>query len=185
MSHLRILIADDEPEHRQLLELAITARCPEAVITAVESSREVIAAIEKEPFDCVVLDFNLAGTRADELLTEMADRELHSPVVIISSAREQDVVVRSLRSGVADFVPKSEAFDGPALWDRIQVAIGRHQRQTPRTTIDQPPRQAAGQAGRNRPLDRHRQPARPASRVQRPTRPIGPARAGLLHHGGC
>lgn len=129
MSTLRILLADDDSSHQELIEASIRDHCPRVEIHRVRSGAEFIAAADAQQFDCLVLDFNLADARADELLTRLAARGCTTPVVVVSSAEEQDVVVRSLRSGGADFVPKTEAIAGPVLWERIEAAITRRRQQ--------------------------------------------------------
>lgn len=129
MSPPRILLADDDDSHQELIEASILDHCPQAEVMRVRTGTQFMDAARSRSFDCLVLDFNLADARADELLTRLASRGSTAPVVVVSSAEEQDVVVRCIRSGGADFVPKSEAIAGSVLWERIQAAIDNRRRQ--------------------------------------------------------
>jgi diguanylate cyclase (GGDEF)-like protein len=44
---------------------------------------------------------------------------------VISGSGAQDVVIRSLRSGSVDFIPKNEALDNDVLWQRVSLAVER------------------------------------------------------------
>lgn len=128
----RILIAEDNADHQRLLELSLTGNGQEIELTVVSSGEELLRLIGKQSFDCLVLDYNLPDHRADQLLPLIAERGCDSPVIVVSSALGQQVVVQSMRSGSADFVPKSEAIQGDVLWRRIQIALDRKRRRVHR-----------------------------------------------------
>jgi len=126
MPHLSVLLAEDNPDHQDLLRLALAEHCPHAEVRTVETGQKALEALRQREFDCAILDFGLPDTTADQLLTA-ADRELRAcPVLVVSSSTDQGVVVASMRSGSADFIPKAEAVQGDALWRRVEHAISRH-----------------------------------------------------------
>lgn len=125
MSSPRILLAEDNSDHQALLSLAISDACPDARILVVASPGAFLSAVRASAYDAVVLDYNLALGRADRLILEAGDALDGVPVVVVSSSEDQAVAVSSFRTGVADFMPKSEALVPDRLWARIRSAIER------------------------------------------------------------
>ncbi len=128
MDELRILLADDDAEHRELLGLAIERGGRPVRIDSVGTPGEFIELVRTRQYDCVVVDFNFKPRRADELLIEVADALGACPVVVISSSEDQAVVIAALRAGVTDFLPKIEALSEGALLSRVERAVAESRR---------------------------------------------------------
>lgn len=127
-STVKILLADDDDAHRELLRLAlVAARAPVSVVEAATPER-FLSLVSSERFDAVVLDYNFRPTRADELLMLASGCLDTCPVVVISSSEQQEVVIASFRAGVTDFMPKSQALVGDRLWARVREAIDKSHR---------------------------------------------------------
>ena len=121
---IQLLLAEDNRDHQSLLLRALTRGRPFVQVTIVDSGAEFLRTLSCERFDCAILDFNLSDYRADELL-ELARPNLKAcPTLVISSSQEQEVVIRAIRGGGADFVPKMSATYGDELWSRVEHAIG-------------------------------------------------------------
>ena len=122
MSRVRILLAEDDPNHQELAKLALEAD-HRAEVRCVRNQEEFCRAIREESFDCILLDYRLADCRATELLQLLAKEAINCPALVITSSTQQGPAVESWRNGCVDFVPKSEAFQGDALWGRIERAL--------------------------------------------------------------
>jgi diguanylate cyclase (GGDEF)-like protein/putative nucleotidyltransferase with HDIG domain len=123
MKQIRVLLADDDADHQNLLLLSLVRGRPSVDLAVVSGHKELLAAARRERFDCIVLDYRLPPFTATELIRELVPLQENVPFIVISSCEEQKVVVDLLRNGVADFVPKSEAFNGTVLWQRIEAAV--------------------------------------------------------------
>lgn len=123
MPFTRLLLVEDNPDHQALMASVLRRGCPYVVLRTVARGSEVLAAVEESPFDCILLDYNLPDTRADTLIADLKRGGHTCPVIVMSSSNEQDVVIKSMRSGCVDFVPKTEAVQGDHLWRRVQAAI--------------------------------------------------------------
>lgn len=123
MVPIRVLIADDESDHLELLKLACEAGPVAMAATAVSTFSDLEAALRTGRFDALVLDYNLKPWLATELLDRLAELIGDMPVLVISGSEEQAVVIDSLRSGVADFIPKREAVIGTLLVARLNEAL--------------------------------------------------------------
>lgn len=129
MHPIRILLAEDNGDHQELLRAALSRCGGDVEATLVRTGDGVLAAMRQRRarrFDCLVLDYNLPGFRADEILRKLTDRGMSCPVVVVSSSTKQDVVIRSMRVGCMDFVSKEEAITGTALYGSVMRAIRRH-----------------------------------------------------------
>lgn len=125
MKQISILLAEDNPDHRLLLTRAINLGDSEALVTSVTDRDQFVHAVRTKNFDCVILDFNLPPYTAIDLL---GDLDQHQPAVariVVSCSEEQRIVVESLRVGVTDFLPKTDAIQSDKLWSRIRPAIER------------------------------------------------------------
>lgn len=123
MSSPRILLLDDDKADRTLLSRAIRRAHPLADITCTSTVAEFWNELDHREFDCTLIDFHLGSAQADTLLTSLAERQPPCPAIVVSGSSEQEVVVRTMRSGAADFVPKDDAFDGCKLWQRMVLAM--------------------------------------------------------------
>lgn len=137
MTHVRLLLAEDEPDHRTLLVSTLRASHPGVDIRTADNGEDFLNAIREERFDCLVMDYNLGPMDAPDVLLRARDHIRGTPIVVVSASEEQRVVIESLRFGVADFVPKSRALEDQVLWKRIHAAItlARRQRAERRRSI--------------------------------------------------
>lgn len=123
MTPARILIVEDNSEHQRLLLHAIADGRPFIDACIVSDGDSFRVALTRERFDCIVLDFKLTPLTAPEILESLREEIGTTPVIVVSSCQEQAIVIESLRLGVVDFVPKSEAVCGNSLWNRIERAM--------------------------------------------------------------
>ncbi|MDX9912743.1 MAG: diguanylate cyclase [Phycisphaerales bacterium] len=124
MNQIRVLLAEDDFDHRRMLLSAIAGAGAAVCVTPVSCREEFLAAVRHGRFDCIVLDFNIPPATAPELLQELSTlvKEI-PPVVVISSSEDQAVVIEAIREGVADFVPKYDAVQGTMLWERVSKVV--------------------------------------------------------------
>jgi DNA-binding NarL/FixJ family response regulator len=104
----RILIVDDHPLFVEALQRAIVNAFPgtetrEAI--SIEAAKSVLDS--KIPFDILLLDLALPGTRGFDGLLEL--RKLHPslPIVVVSALEDPRIVQDVMRYGAAGFVSKS------------------------------------------------------------------------------
>ena len=78
----RILIADDDPEYRDVFRDGLNAKGHQVV--CVSSGAEVLPMIKDEDFDIVFLDVVMSGGGAITILHELRDYHVDLPTVIIT-----------------------------------------------------------------------------------------------------
>jgi DNA-binding NtrC family response regulator len=118
----RILIIDDEAAIRESLEtlLALEGYTVEMAV----NGEEGLVAIERSPYDLVLLDLALPGKNGLEILSIIRERFPSLPVIMITAYGKVDNVVDAIRTGVQNFVQKP--WDNEKLLADIRSAIGRY-----------------------------------------------------------
>ncbi|MEQ1954216.1 sigma-54 dependent transcriptional regulator [Mesorhizobium sp. CN2-181] len=114
----RILLVDDDPVQRRLLEAAVTRFGYAATIaTDGESALAVLDGPDGKGISALILDLNMPGLDGLGVLKAMAERGLELPVIVQTAQGGIETVVSAMRHGAFDFVVK------PASPDRLKVAL--------------------------------------------------------------
>ena len=131
---LRILIVDDDPLDREALQRALKRDALKYATIAADlveagTLAEARAALDREEFSCIFLDYLLPDGSGLELLIEVRDRDLHTPVIVLTGQRDENAMMALMQAGAADYVPKSVL--SPELVARsVRSAIRFQQMQT-------------------------------------------------------
>eukprot|EP01037_Dinobryon_pediforme_P035516 gene35516-41940_t len=114
----RILIVDDDPIQRRLLEEALK-RFGHATVSAPGGLEAVklLASQEGSDIALVVLDLVMPDLDGLGVLGRLAEQGISVPVIVQTSHGGIDVVVSAMRAGAVDFVVK------PVSPERLQVSI--------------------------------------------------------------
>jgi DNA-binding NtrC family response regulator len=113
-----ILIADDDPVQRRLVENMVQKCGYETLV--VDSGDEVIALLtapEAQTIDALVLDLVMPGLDGMGVLAKIREAGLALPVIVQTAHGGIDNVVSAMRAGAQDFVVK------PVGIERLQVSL--------------------------------------------------------------
>ena len=112
-----ILIVDDDPVQRRLLE-AMATRFGYQVVT-VEGGDAAVAAVTAPDarIDCMVLDLVMPDLDGYGVLARMREAGVNVPVIVQTAHGGIDKVVSAMRAGASDFVVK------PVGAERLQVSL--------------------------------------------------------------
>jgi CheY-like chemotaxis protein len=100
----RILVVDDNPEVRQMLEDVLSS-LGYVTLTAADGATAVRAVLTEAP-DVVLLDVNMPGLSGVGALPTIVALAPHAKIIMISGAANEDVLKRSLAFGAHDYVTK-------------------------------------------------------------------------------
>ena len=105
----KVLIADDLPDVLEAVRLLLKAEGYET--TGVTSPAGILAAVEAQDFDLVLMDLNFArdttsGQEGLDLLTRLQAMDSTLPVVVMTAWGSVDVAVEAMRRGARDFIQK-------------------------------------------------------------------------------
>ena len=106
MSPGKILVADDDPALSRTLWWILKEHGYE--VTTVPGGEHLLARLETEAFDLILLDIMMPKVDGLELLGRLKSDERFKdlPVLMISSMPPEEATVRSLGLGANDFIPK-------------------------------------------------------------------------------
>jgi DNA-binding response OmpR family regulator len=119
---LKILIAEDEPLSRRLLQHLLTEHGHEVIVTADGIQAWEVLRAEDAPH-LAVIDWmmpGLTGLQLCNLVHEAADAELKYLILLTAKGEKADIV-RGLAAGANDYVTKP--FDKDELRARVDVGV--------------------------------------------------------------
>jgi len=119
---IRVLVADDEQDFRQLMTVWLKSKGYS--VQAVPDGKSALDAIKADPPDIVFLDINMPGMDGNEALKKIRSFNKTIPVIIISACLEKFDIKMSARHKVSGVFYKGEDLDkGLAL---LQAALRSH-----------------------------------------------------------
>ena len=118
---LRILVVDDEPGMREMLEMLLTGRGHRVTLCA--SGEEALVELSKETYELVLTDIKMPGMNGVELLRRIQENGLPLSVIMMSAFVDIDTAIEAMHIGAADYVSKPFKADEVIL--KIRLAIER------------------------------------------------------------
>ncbi|MGD1083855.1 MAG: response regulator transcription factor [Verrucomicrobiota bacterium] len=106
---MRILIADDHAMLRGGLKQILALEIAGAIFGEAGTYQETLAEVEKEPWDVLVLDIFMPGRSGLDVLREIEASKPELPVLVLSSASEEQMAPRVLRAGASGYLNKRAA----------------------------------------------------------------------------
>ncbi|MGB9673555.1 MAG: response regulator transcription factor [Anaerolineales bacterium] len=120
----RILIVEDDPAMRDLLELALKQQfVPPFELKIAQNGLEALDIIQEQPPALIILDILLPQMNGLQLLQQIQDYPNRSDirVVIISALGVREVVQQAIDGGANDFIVKP--FDMDTFIARVQAVL--------------------------------------------------------------
>lgn len=102
----RILIADDDPDLRDLFRNAILRLEPSWSVEVAEDGREALDLLSKSHFNIAVLDYQMPHLNGLEVLKEIRQRDIQTDVILMTGHGEVDLAVQAMKEGARDFIQK-------------------------------------------------------------------------------
>ncbi len=106
---MRILLADDHAVLRQGLKQILLEEFPQAEFRETATTQETLERLSEGPWDVVVLDVFMPGRSGLEVLDGLPQIHPRPPVLVLSSAPEEQLAIRVLRAGASGYLNKQAA----------------------------------------------------------------------------
>ncbi len=106
---MRILIADDHELIRAGVKRILADAQEIQHVGEARDAEQVLSILERESYDILVLDINLAGRSGLELLKDLKHRYPKLPVLMLSMYPEAQFAVRVIKAGAIGYVNKASA----------------------------------------------------------------------------
>lgn len=138
---MKILIADDHAIVRKGLRQILAEEYPDAQFSEAANTAVTLDRVSRNRWDVLVLDIFMPGRTGLEVLHEARRLRPELPVLVVSSAPEEQIAVRVLKAGASGYLNKATAAEelvraigrllagghyvGPALAERLAAEISR------------------------------------------------------------
>ena len=117
----RVLIIEDSKADQDVFRRTLSAYD----LTFAESGEEGLRRVDLEPFDLVLLDFQLPGINGDLVLTAIrSGPHGELPVIVISGVGNERLAVDLLKRGASDYITKSDLLTSRVA-EAVQEALDR------------------------------------------------------------
>ncbi len=114
---LRVLVVDDEPSAREILEKILTQRG--YAVDVAEDGATALTKLESTLPDVIVADLHMPQMDGLELMRSVKARNRTLPVIVVTSSTDLDAAISAMREGASDYLTK------PVNIDALLVAIER------------------------------------------------------------
>jgi DNA-binding response OmpR family regulator len=122
-----ILIVDDEPNVR--LNYRVTLETEGFEVQEASDASAALRELADKDFDLAILDMRMPEMDGLELLESMRERNIQTPVVIITAYGDVPHAVRAMKLGAIDFLQKP--LTPEALRSAVGEILGRHAKPAP------------------------------------------------------
>src|SRR5213592_4239758 len=129
MRPLRVLFVEDSAADAELMVRALRAGGFEPVLERVETAPELLAALERGPWDVVLSDYYLPALEAPAALALVRERLPDIPFLVVSGSVGEDTAVAAMKSGATDYIMKDRLQRlAPAVERAIEEVVVRRDR---------------------------------------------------------
>ncbi len=106
-SGLRILLVDDDPHDRALVEQTLRKEFGRLAVEHIGAATALANALERGDFDLVITDYHLHWTSGLSVLVAVKERRPDLPVVMYTGTGSEEIAVQLMRAGLDDYVLKA------------------------------------------------------------------------------
>ncbi len=102
----RILIVDDSPIDRRLVEFFLRKGIVDASVSSTDNGQKALDVIISEIPDLIITDLQMPGMNGLEFVEHLQARRCMIPVILLTGAGTQEMAVHALKTGAVNYVPK-------------------------------------------------------------------------------
>lgn len=116
-----ILIVEDEQDILELMEYHLSKEGFETI--GFLNTKHVLAALEEEHIDLILMDRNLPGAEGSEFVESLRKRGIHTPVIFVSAKHKDEEIEQGFERGGDDYITKP--FSMKELILRVKAVLRR------------------------------------------------------------
>ena len=106
---IRVLIADDHPIVRGGLKELLVRHLEGAVCGEAENARQVLAQVQRHPWDVLILDITMRGRSGLDILSDVKLVQPTLRILVLSAHPEDQYAKRVLKAGAHGYLQKESA----------------------------------------------------------------------------
>ncbi|HUP78382.1 MAG TPA: response regulator, partial [Pirellula sp.] len=103
-SPLSILFADDEPSLQELMRMELPHLGHR--VTVCPDGYTAVAALERETFDCLIVDLDMPGMNGIQVIERAATLSPKTESIVLTGKQSLETAIAALRFGVIDYLSK-------------------------------------------------------------------------------
>lgn len=127
---IRVLYAEDNPQDADLTRSCFAEYAPEFEIEVAATGQQCLERLREATFDLLLLDYRLPDMVGLEVLKALSQAGSPIPVVMVTGEGDEELVVKALRLGAANYIAKSSCYL-ESLPRRLHGVLEKHrQRQS-------------------------------------------------------
>ena len=116
-----VFVVDDDPSVRRAIKRLVGSVGLEVELFG--SAQEFLRSKRPDAPGCLVLDIRLPGVSGLDFQRELAQANIHIPIIFITAHGDIPMTVRAMKAGAVEFLTKP--FRDQDLLDAIQIALER------------------------------------------------------------
>ncbi len=101
---LKILFADDEPALQETMSLELPRMGHE--VTVCPDGETAVAALERNTYDCVLVDIDMPGLNGIEVITKTKEMSPDTETIVLTGKSSFETAIAALRQGAFDYLTK-------------------------------------------------------------------------------
>ena len=117
----RVFVVDDDASMREALKNLL--RSVGLEVETFASAQEFLSSPRSAAPGCLILDVRLPGVSGLDLQRQLADANIHLPIIFITGHGDIQMSVRAIKAGAVEFLTKP--FRDQDLLDAVQQAVDR------------------------------------------------------------
>ena len=104
---LKILVIEDDELDFLAVQRALAKGGVDASLTFAPTSAEGLERIKNEAYDAIFLDYLLPGKNGLNLLREIRETEIATPILVMTGKGDEKIAVEMMKAGAWDYIPKN------------------------------------------------------------------------------
>lgn len=120
-----LLVDDDEDEYVLLKGLVYQQEQPRYDIDWASSAQEAMQASQSKSYDVYLVDYYLGSQTGLDLMRAWAERDDHTPVILLTGQDSYEIDLAAMQLGAFDFIPKAQ-LTAPLLERSIRYTLEQH-----------------------------------------------------------
>lgn len=116
-----VYVVDDDPSVRRAIKRLIGSAGLQVELFG--SAPEFLCSTRPDALSCLVLDIKLPGISGLDFQRQLAEADIHIPIIFITGRGDIPMSVRAMKAGAVEFLTKP--FRDQDLMDAIQLALER------------------------------------------------------------
>ncbi|WP_338551396.1 response regulator transcription factor [Paenibacillus sp. KS-LC4] len=108
MSHIRVLLVEDDPDWVKAMTLFLNKEADLLVVGAASTAEEALSLARTLSFDVALLDIQLADQQQNGIYTAVEMHRIHAAkIIMLTSMSEEEVMTQAFTAGAINYIEKT------------------------------------------------------------------------------